>query len=95
MNLLFLIEIFMVTLSVLVNFNLNNPLAQTSTPNNQTYQFIKKWGSNGTGNGQFDSPINIAIDSADNVYITDMWDNRVQKFDSSGNFVTKWTQWNK
>ena len=32
----------------------------------------------------------IAVDSSGNVYVADTWNNRIQKFDSDGNFITKW-----
>ena len=41
------------------------------------------------GDGQFFNPSGIAIDSNDNVYVTDSGNNRIQKFDSSGNFLLK------
>jgi tripartite motif-containing protein 71 len=44
----------------------------------------------GTGNGQFIDPGVIIVDSEGNTYVTDQGNNRVQKFDSDGNFVTKW-----
>jgi tripartite motif-containing protein 71 len=50
-----------------------------------------KWGSYGTGDGQFSSPIGIAADNSGNVYVTDVLNNdRIQKFDGNGNFITKW-----
>lgn len=56
----------------------------------ETYSFITKWGSLGSGNGQFDYPNGVAVDGSDNVYVTDRYNNRVQKFSSSGVFITKW-----
>ena len=58
-------------------------------------QFITKWGSNGTGDGQFtmsnlEGAWGIAVDPQGYVYVTDSNLNRVQKFTSSGQFVTKW-----
>ena len=35
-------------------------------------------------------PKGIATDSSGNVYVADMDNNRIQKFDSNGNFITKW-----
>ncbi|KAF5418120.1 MAG: hypothetical protein C5S38_00325 [Candidatus Methanophagaceae archaeon] len=32
----------------------------------------------------------IAVDSSGNVFVTDAYINRIQKFDSNGNFITKW-----
>jgi DNA-binding beta-propeller fold protein YncE len=51
-------------------------------------KFITKWGSTGTGDGQFEDVESIAIDSIGNVYTIDRQkDNRVQKFDSNGKFI--------
>ena len=38
----------------------------------------------------FNSPYGVAIDSSGNVYVADAWNNRIQKFNSSGSFITKW-----
>lgn len=55
---------------------------------------IKTWGSQGTGNGQFEYPRGIATDSSGNVYVTDLIPNtlsyRVQKYTSDGVFITSW-----
>ena len=53
--------------------------------------YIRKWGSNGTGDGQFYEPGPIAVDAAGYVYVVDTGNRRVQKFDQDGGFVTKWT----
>jgi hypothetical protein len=52
--------------------------------------FITKWGSKGTGDGEFDWPYGIVVDSSDNVYVADTGNHRIQKFDADGNFITKW-----
>jgi uncharacterized repeat protein (TIGR01451 family) len=55
------------------------------------YTFITKWGCKGTGDGEFGiGPAAIAVDSSGYVYVTDYYNNRIQKFDSVGNFITKW-----
>jgi hypothetical protein len=51
--------------------------------------FELKWGSFGTGNGQFQAPDSIAIDSAGQVYVTDNGTRRIQVFDTDGVFVSK------
>jgi streptogramin lyase len=56
----------------------------------QDYEFVLKWGSYGSGNGQFNKAGGIAIDLEDNVYVTDHFNHRIQKFDSNGNFITQW-----
>jgi len=48
--------------------------------------FLLKWGTTGTGQGQFTTPRGIATDPSGNVYVPDSF-TRVQKFDSSGNFL--------
>jgi DNA-binding beta-propeller fold protein YncE len=56
----------------------------------EIYEFVRKWGSNGTAAGQFNKPKKIAIDSKGNCYIVDNGNHRIQKFDSQGNFIAKW-----
>ena len=52
--------------------------------------FITHWGTKGSGNGQFDWPMGVAVDSSGNVYVSDLHNNRIQKFTSDGTFITKW-----
>jgi streptogramin lyase len=52
--------------------------------------FLLKWGTSGTGNGEFDSPYGVAVDASGNVYVSDRFNFRVQKFDSSGTYLTQW-----
>jgi tripartite motif-containing protein 71 len=44
-------------------------------------------GTSGSGNGQFSNPRYVAVDSSNNVYVSDYQNSRVEKFDSSGNFI--------
>ena len=53
-------------------------------------QFSLQWGRNPVGDGQFQNPYDVAIDSSGNTYVADRDNNRIQKFDSSGSFITKW-----
>ena len=53
-----------------------------------TYVFSTAWG--GTVSGTFYEPYGVAVDSLGYVYVTDRVDDRVQKFTSSGDFVTTW-----
>jgi len=53
------------------------------------YSFITKWGSLGSGNGQFNGPHTIAVDGSGFVYVSDQYD-RIQKFNTNGTFITSW-----
>jgi DNA-binding beta-propeller fold protein YncE len=60
--------------------------------------FLLRWGStcdtSASGidgcDGMFQTPSGIAIDADGNVYVADHYNDRIQVFDSSGNFLTKW-----
>ncbi|MBF0499345.1 MAG: hypothetical protein HQM09_04395 [Candidatus Riflebacteria bacterium] len=51
---------------------------------------LNSFGTNGTGDGQFDTPKGIALDSSGNIYVADTQNSRIEKFTSTGVFVTKW-----
>jgi len=56
----------------------------------QGYGVVAKWGSSGSGNGQFAGPAGVATDATGNVYVADYDNDRIQKFTSDGAFITKW-----
>jgi hypothetical protein len=49
--------------------------------------WVKSWGTKGTGPGQFVLPHSIAIDRNDNVYVGDRSNHRIQVFDTDGKFL--------
>jgi 6-bladed beta-propeller protein len=53
--------------------------------------WVKQWGTKGSGPGQFNTPHSIVIDRNDNVYVGDRGNRRVQVFDSDGTFLRQWT----
>jgi tripartite motif-containing protein 71 len=55
-------------------------------------QLITSWGSLGSGPGQFNQPKGLTLDENNNVYVADEFNNRIQKFDSNGNFITEFGQ---
>jgi tripartite motif-containing protein 71 len=66
-----------------------NYRVQKFTPN---FVPIKEWGSQGSGDSQFEfpGPKGIAIDSNGNIYVADTGNHRVQKFDNNGVFIMSW-----
>jgi DNA-binding beta-propeller fold protein YncE len=50
----------------------------------------KLWGFTDEGNGKLDHSSGIAVDLSGNVYVADSGNNRIQKFDSNGHFITSW-----
>ncbi len=55
-------------------------------------QVSTTWGSKGKGDGQFDDPTSVAVDPITNkVYVADPRNKRIQLFDSTGRFLTKWS----
>ena len=52
--------------------------------------FLNKWGSYGTGDGEFNYPWGIALSDTGQVYVTDKNNHRIQRFDADGNYETKW-----
>lgn len=51
---------------------------------------IDKFGSLGTGNGQFDTPFGVAVDNDGNILVADTANHRIQKFDTQWNYLTQW-----
>jgi DNA-binding beta-propeller fold protein YncE len=60
--------------------------------------FLFEWGkngperklNNGDKNGEFNIPHAVDLDRYGNVYVADRENNRIQKFDSEGNFLAVW-----
>ena len=50
-------------------------------------QLIRKFGSNGKGNGQFSTPEGVAFDANNHLYVTDPGNYRVQVFDITGTYL--------
>ena len=48
--------------------------------------WVKSWGTKGTGPGQFNLPHAIAIDRNNNIYVGDRTNRRIQVFDTDGKF---------
>jgi streptogramin lyase len=53
-------------------------------------EFVTKWGSEGTADGQFDGLESVDVDSEGNVYVADVGNDRIQKFTTNGEFILSW-----
>jgi sugar lactone lactonase YvrE len=59
-------------------------------PEMETPQVEKAWGEFGANPGQFFSPYNVAVDPNGDIYVTDSWNHRVQKFSADGRLLGQW-----
>ena len=56
-----------------------------------SHNFDSEFGKSGISKpGYFLSPQHLAFDSENNLYVTDLGNARIQKFDSNGNFISEW-----
>jgi DNA-binding beta-propeller fold protein YncE len=53
-----------------------------------TYQ--TKWGTRGTGDGEFLGPHGVAVAPSGHVYVSEFHGHRIQKFTIDGLLVAKW-----
>jgi len=79
------------TLGRIISFNI---LGNVITIYNQAGAVVTSFGGTGSSDGKFQPLVNIAesvaVDASYNIYVADVGNNRIQKFDSNGNFLTKW-----
>jgi NHL repeat-containing protein len=52
--------------------------------------FLAKFGSMGSGDGQFSGPSGVAVDGNGSIFVADAGNNRIQKFTNDGTFLAKW-----
>ncbi|MCP4708527.1 MAG: hypothetical protein GY869_07885, partial [Planctomycetes bacterium] len=53
-------------------------------------EFIKSFGESGQGDGQFDHPTGITVNSNGTVYVADTFNHRIQSFEPGGCFLDVW-----
>jgi secreted PhoX family phosphatase len=58
-------------------------------------KFIKAWGKQGAGPGEFNNPHSLAMDSKGRLFVADRGNNRVQIFDQDGKFLEEWKQFGR
>jgi sugar lactone lactonase YvrE len=79
-------RIFILVLAV-VTVGSGEPAAVERAPVGKTPTFVLAWGKRGKNPGEFTSPIGIAISDKDEIYVTDVNNARVQKFDTGGKYL--------
>ena len=58
-------------------------------------KFIKEWGKKGDGQGEFNVPHNLAMDSRGRLFVADRANNRIQVFDQDGKYLFQWRQFGR
>lgn len=53
-------------------------------------EFLYKFGSHGEGNGQFNAPTGVAVDTNGNIIVADWGNSRIQVSSRKPYFITQW-----
>lgn len=83
------IEVFVFTIAMLLFAVARTDASDSNTTT--TISVTKIWGEQGSAPGEFDFPIAIAINAKDEIFISDHYNSRVQKFDTDGKFISEFT----
>jgi large repetitive protein len=79
----------LVVIFMLLGLIVGIPIAHANT--SSSHPFILEWGESGLSKpGHFSFPQNLATDEQGNVYVTDLGNKRVQKFNQDGTFLVAW-----
>jgi surface protein len=62
-------------------------IERAETVSSGTLSTLSTFGSQGSSNGQFESPYAVATDAAGNIYVVDTVNNRIQVFTSAGGHI--------
>jgi sugar lactone lactonase YvrE len=58
-------------------------------------KFVKQWGGDGPGPGEFAGTHGIAMDSRGRIFVADRGNSRIQIFDQEGRFLDQWKQFGR
>jgi hypothetical protein len=58
-------------------------------------KYIKAWGKEGMGPGEFNNPHSLAMDSKGRLFVADRGNSRLQIFDQDGTFLEEWRQFGR
>src|SRR5579859_4917428 len=75
--------------SLLANPVLQDVASQSDGGEHERYRFVRKWGALAPP-GAFNAPFAIAVDSQGDIFVGDMQNSRIEKFDSTGRFLLQW-----
>lgn len=82
--------------SVIVAENGDIFVADGEGPNNRIVKYssagdyLMEWGTTGSGQGEFSTPHDLAMDSQGRLFIGDRGNSRIQIFEQDGTFVEEW-----
>ena len=62
---------------------------------NKDGKFLMKWGTHGSGAGEFEVPHTLAFDSQGRLLVGDRANNRIQIFDRDGKYLDQWKQFSR
>jgi hypothetical protein len=54
------------------------------------HTLVRQWGGQKPDDGEFNLPAGIAVAPSGEVFVADTDNNRIEVFDSAGNFLRKW-----
>jgi sugar lactone lactonase YvrE len=80
------LSLFLILLFLLASAGVH--LARAATPFSVT--FVRKWGSGGSGDGQFNAAHALGLGKDGKIYVGDEANHRIQYFSSTGAFLGKW-----
>ena len=75
------------------NCYITDELLHTVTVVDRRGHIADRWGRNGSGDGEIDSPSGLAFDLEGNIFVSDTMNNRIQKFTKDGRFLLKWGEY--
>jgi sugar lactone lactonase YvrE len=92
---LFIVSAFLVSMALLALLVLGEgwpavAQSQQAAACNDSFEFFDQWGSTGSGPGQFQAPVAVAVDRDGKVHVTDRDNRRIQKFDPQGNYLLEY-----
>jgi len=61
----------------------------------KTGKLLATWGKKGTGQGEFDQPHALAMDSQGRLFVADRGNNRIVIMDQNGKWLDTWTQFSR